>query len=686
MISITQKKPEDGSLIFYQENFVFGLTTNDLIGKFNKSQSAIIDLIFSSEDLLDEDRVVSIKDLASKLDLKVHTAQGRIRKLNSLGLLKELKFKYAKVSDNKRQGKRSVYQLELSKLLPSTLLVEVDNSPLDTKPTCLNVEEDVQVEETLSLPKRSLKQSFKQHGLELYDFGHTNTKTAYPKVESVPVIRAEGTSIVEQLISSEVRSKGRNAKPATRFSFERDVFVRNEEGRSVKVAARFDTHSNLLDIEDLVVLFAVYSMSHYYLKMLDSIGVPPKNFIPISYRQLGLIVGRKVGGDLLPYVRDCMTALNDARINAWGAHDLNFSDEIIHMQMKKDFSLFKELRLIATGIDTTDLKYSDYEDKVTHAIVELPDQVFNSLVLGSKVFTFPQNSFRVSPVLFSIYLFFRNRYKKYSTETTKHSFHDFSKLVFSDKDPVIFKRDILKILTDQKKALESGRIVDEMLKVDVSNHGSNINLELWGFTCDFNFIEQSVSICCDHEAMLTACEADNPSTPTKKNRFQTSEQDADFSRIFQSLFKTTFNKYSCRCQFKNGQEIHLHKYLSNETINQLAISVSQNDVDRNLYQHALSYRRSQVDKFLLNDKEFEQADVDAMMSITDVDLDDYYAVNLYRRILRFNQAKRDELYDVIFNGQFASEELIELLSLVEFEIIKQTSTQDPGTFTLSGFA
>ena len=102
MISITQKKPEDGSLIFYQENFVFGLTTNDLIGNFNKSQSAIVDLIFSCEDLLDEDRVVSIKDLATKLDLKVHTAQSRIRKLKSLGLLKELKFKYIEVSDNKR--------------------------------------------------------------------------------------------------------------------------------------------------------------------------------------------------------------------------------------------------------------------------------------------------------------------------------------------------------------------------------------------------------------------------------------------------------------------------------------------------------------------------------------------------------------------------------------------------------
>lgn len=682
MISITQKKPEDGSLIFYQENFVFGLTTNDLIGKFNKSQSAIVDLIFSCEELLDEDRVVSIKDLATKLDLKVHTAQSRIRKLKSLGLLKELKFKYIEVSDNKRQGKRSVYQLELAKLLPSTLLVETVNSNPESQISKTTVETSGQTDKESTLPKRSLKQSFKQHGLELYDFGHTNVKTAYPKVESVPVIRAEGTSIVEQLISSEVRSKGRNAKQPTNFSFERDVFVRNEDGKSVKVAARFDTHSNLLDIEDLVVLFAIYSMSHYYLKMLDSIGVPPKNFIPISYRQLGLIVGRKIGGDLLPYVRDCMTALNDARINAWGAHDLNFSDEIIHMQMKKDFSLFKELRLIATGIDTTDLKYSDYEDKVTHAIVELPDQVFNSLVLGSKVFTFPQNSFRVSPVLFSIYLFFRNRYKKYSAETTKHSFHDFSKLVFSDKDPVTFKRDILKSLNDQKKALESGRIVDDMLKVDVSNHGSQVNLELWGFTCDFNFSEQSVSICCDHETMLTACEADNPSTPTKKNRFQTSEQDADFTRIFQSLFKTTFNKYSCRCQFKNNQEVHLHKYLSNETINELAMSVSKNDVDKNLYQHALSYRRSQVDKFLLNDREFEQEDVNVMMSITDVELDDYYAVNLYRRILRFNQSKRDEVFDVVFNGQFASDELIEQIRLVEVEIIKQVSSQDTESFTM----
>ncbi|USD59066.1 DUF3346 domain-containing protein [Vibrio sp. SCSIO 43140] len=638
-IIIVDHQPSDGSLVvldlskiptFYKELDLQRLG-------FNVSNREMLTCLFSF--IKDSNvTIVSIQEMVAQTGWPLQTVRNRVRSLRSKSLLTKFPFKY-------RDG---------SKTPPKAVCEVLDlNAYLDNHAVPLIAENTDKANNALLAARNRNTRLLAVHELD-----------SLPKVskDNLPtVVRHLGNHPVEQLVKPVARRKGKSAPTNKSPDREqaRHFYVSNAEGNTVKVPCKIRSYMNIMDHEDLQVLYACYTLIfQYHKKALPKHrqnGTLPKNLTPVHIHSISAMIGRARSGPNNAVIRDCLYAIDDTQFDFHGLAEVELADSTLHGYAKMEYKNFKYFTpLTDKQAEIDDKQQLRFGDDATIYLISLPDTVFEALMEEDQVFAFPESALTVPPIVFSLYLRFRARCKgpKQKYDTPLSSLHS-SMTGASHKSKFTHFKHLLKSSFELLMVKDTFRN-KEGLEFKYSEDSQEYTFNLWGYHGRLSFKEDYLTVTCDLEEMLKYCKAgtgDNSGSPVIDNEI--SELYADtlnkkISRQFGKFVDRKFKKYSVVYPLSNStsKNFELSKYTSDDDIEMIANYFGK--LTNKLYASVEVQIRAELEMIKgleLCGEELTSQQFSDLMDALDIDLFSINEVDIIHRFSR-NTRYHEELLSV----------------------------------------
>lgn len=646
LIILPQEKPTNLDLTHY---------------KLSKTARQTVEALLTSGSLADEQGLISVQEFAVHSGEILHTVRNRLRTLRAKGLLQPIPFKF--------QDGTSLPRITCDVLVIKTheeyvkrTAGEVSESPKanDKLPTTNN----------LTTQREKNKNMLADKGVNLPKFSKGNTPA---------VLRHLGNNPVEQLINTSNRKKGRSAVENKVADSEqaREIFVKAATGTK-KIITRVRSFMNIMDGEDLQVLYATYALVYNYhrneLEKHRKKGTSPKNLTPIHIDQIIDMIGRSRGGPNRMHVRDCLQAIIDTEYDLHGLAEVELEDITLHGYARHSFRNFSYL----TPLTETEPEIDSDTGRVvfgldaTIYLVSLPENVFNLIMKEDQLFAFPEKSLAVPAILFTLYLRFRALcHHGDLTETLKNVYKQMSG---GKTDLNSFK----KTLKSAFRGLDKKKLNDPHLRHEYIEKLDEVHFNLWGYRGRISFKEEYLKVQCNVEEMLKCCKATNESSPTINNLmselYQVEHLNKRISRQMSSVVPRRFKKFSviygkkqdtielCKYVPREEKDLVVDRLCSEYQLNSMAVEVQvDSDIDS-------------IQGLIINDSELSKRDFDFLLESIGIDSNRIELLDLIQRLNR-RTSLHDEIHQIVFDGVEPSLKLIRILKDIEDDLSQNVSSE-----------
>ncbi|MGR5159686.1 replication initiator protein RctB domain-containing protein [Vibrio owensii] len=465
------KRVSSGGSIIHIPN---GLENNAQLQNLHVSTSNIefIDFLLSSEVIskLDGQRTISTSELVEISGYKRNTLNSKIRKLEENKFLRSVSFKFC---DNK-SSKAKAFTLDLS-----------HNGERAAKP--------------------SSKHDRRRMNTRLAEQGYPPSPK-YGKGE-LQLVSVVSVFPPEQLLSNTVRKKGRSLTKEERLAKDPNISRMIYIGDSSDgVPAEAKTSGKMMDIEDLVVFFALLSVISKYHRenqdYYDRHGIEPENLTPFHVDQILHALSRTAGsGPAQARIRDSLQAIGDTYFNLWSLREFlvisEFDDDLLSVldgYAITEYRIFHYLSpLVRNKPEVIDNEIVIDVSNSNLYIVKMHPHLFNSIIKDKSHFALPTDLMRCDPSLFRFYLNLRSRLSK--TNNIKGRLRKtFGQLFLS-------KGNDLSLMDSIRRSFRSlGEF--ENTSCDFDYELQILKFEMWGYTGSFSFENDWFDITADKAKVI----------------------------------------------------------------------------------------------------------------------------------------------------------------------------------------
>lgn len=627
---------DEGSLICINKS-VSREQIDESHSKLTKIERTTLEFIIDSRSLVNEQQLISVRQLGIELGLKDHTFRQRVRNLYSKRFLRRIPFTYADCSS---QSKVACYELVTA---PERAELVVQESSPKNPP---------------ALPgwkKALIKSGF----------------APIPKVTTAntPVLRhAEQTlqSAVEQVVNQNQRVRG---KPLTHDVQNSSGYTRPFLLNGQRMNTLVSSKTHIMDFADLQVLYAVHSLIHKYHReqVLSGDISQVRNLTPIYIDDVLKVLQRAKTGPNFHYVRDCLYAIKDTTFDFSSIRNIAVPDGNLYGEIKgeyKNFTYFSPFH--PTGPDGTTkgntLAKNHLECNASVYLITVPEVIFKSLTRGERLFSFPKMVLSIPSIFFAVYLRCRvlNIGDALYQEELSRTFSSLNK---------VYARELSKAYS----ILKSRKIYDDNFGITYNEVTRTYTLNMWGYNVVIDLVNEIMSAICDVELMIKCSNADNPNAPTIFNDMAvlTQEYDAlDQPYRFRKLMgvKTLFRQHTICLHIRDAEHENVHEltlYCDEDDVSSIANLISIKSLCT--VSEAKNYVMHQLERTIpvtVRDVDLTKGDFDHLLSLSDdKHIDDWVRCIAIRRLRRRKSIHQDVI-DYVIDGKEPSKELIS--SIKEF--------------------
>ncbi|MCL9783713.1 DUF3346 domain-containing protein [Vibrio sp. S4M6] len=623
--------------------------------KLSKSARQTVNSLLASSALADDQGLVSVQEFAAQSGEILHTVRNRLRTLRSKGLLQSVPFQFSDGSSLPRITCDVLLIESHEDYLSRTVDHTDDSSKTHKIATTIN--------NNLTTQREKNRNMLAEKGFNLPKFSKGNTPA---------VLRHLGNNPVEQLINTSNRKKGRSAITNKVADAEqaREIFVKASTGTK-KIITRVRSFMNIMDGEDLQVLYATYALVYNYhrneLEKHRKNGTSPKNLTPIHIDQIIDMIGRSRGGPNRMHVRDCLQAIIDTEYDLHGLAEVELDDITLHGYARHSFRNFSYL----TPLTETEPEIDPDTGRVvfgldaTIYLVSLPNNVFDLIMKEDQLFAFPEKSLAVPAILFTLYLRFRALcHHGDLTETLKNMYRQMSG---GKTDLGSFK----KALKSAFRSLDKKKLNDPHLRHEYVDELNEIHFNLWGYRGRISFKEEYLKVTCHVEEMLKCCKATSENSPIVNNimseLYQVEHLNKRISRQMSSVVSRRFKKFSviygkkqntielCKYVSKEEKEFVVDRLCSEYQLNSMAVEVQiDSDIDA-------------IQGLVINNSELSKEHFDFLLESIGINPNTLEVLDLIQRINR-RTSLHTEIHRVVFDRAEASMKLIRTLKEIEEDL------------------
>lgn len=645
---LTLNRSASGGTVLYFPEFVADneeLRNSSFLTYKEKETLAIL---IEVQNHLDEQNTISVNEIAELHNFVPQTFRGRLRNFRTKGLLKKIDFSFA---DGSYRAKVVCETLDLTPLI---IGINGKSKPENKPP--------------INKPRWNIKAALEKEGHGML-----------PKVtkENLPMaVRHMGNNPIEQLINQNIRKKGRGAdkdkvpdREEVRFFYVKGV------DRSEKIPARIKSYNNIMDPEDLQVLYCCYSLIYHFHK--DKLekhfmeGTLPRNLTPVHINHIIDLLGRWRSGPNRAYVRDCLQAIADTAYDLHRLGEVEFEDGSLSGYAQETFRNFESFSPLSDKAPEVDKKTGRilFGEGATIFLIKLPQGIFERLMQQDTLFAFPQNALAANAFLFTLYLRFRALCKDKGYDDRISDLH---KKLAPKQSLKSFKKTIRTAFKEMPK------VKDNFLWAKYDDIEDIYHFNIWGYHGRLSFKENYMSVTCHESEMLTCCNAEPElNAPVVNNELSTlyynQRLEKSIARQLGASLDRRFLKFSVTYAsgaFGAPSEILIHKYTTEQAFDDAVEAISETHfVDHLAIEIQIKADMENISGLEIAGRELEESEFYYLLKKLHLDLDHRQIIGFIQRIHRKKKLHND-LFEVTFNGVEPSLSLLKQIATIKQRIIQ----------------
>ncbi|MEI8659268.1 replication initiator protein RctB domain-containing protein [Vibrio sp. Hal054] len=475
----------EGSMVFFDPTKK-PYSLNDFTNSLTLTAAQIHTLtgILESREHANEEMTITIAEVRDHLNISEDTMKQRIKALVNMGLLQSRPFQYAHSNVTR---KVKVWELTLSKPIFQEIVVEV-------KPT------------TTGYDARLMKASEKFKA-EFHD-------VTMPQGAELRIVTPTNNHIIEQLIDVSTTRKKQLVKT---FSF---------SGR--KVNALVKSTSRIADMYDFKVYCAVVTLVYHYHEIVVrnySDLKEPINRTPFHIDDVLKLIyphrkNFRFSGKDRSRVRGAFQAIGDTIFEIIDTGMEQIMDVEAMGFTKNTAKMVNQLTPFTTEESVIDGDELHFGENATIYIVELQENVFDSLKKDGSLYVLPRSVLGLPPILFGLYLKLRSLAK--IPRDTSVPYREFSlalttlhQSMGNNETFAMFRNSLVNELKSTRK-YQNGQSV---LK-DIDKNKHEILFNLYGFHIVWTERDNKLQVRLHVKEFLACCDitAEKQRAPTMKNK------------------------------------------------------------------------------------------------------------------------------------------------------------------------
>lgn len=474
----------DGSMIYYPTDFSITMDQVESFGlSFTKNELVIIDAIIKAYYIIDDNRVVTIKTLDAiyQTPLKYHQINHAIRKLHTMGYLKELSFEFA-TSGTKRKCK--LYELVFSEKKCIVDLVEIKNK------------------QQKHAKNRKLAQVSRRETTQLMD---TKGLRKPPSVTSnTQLVKQQVNYPFEQIYAP----RGSNKQKLVGY-----VWGKNKQGDSVSVPCQVSSTSRVVTDDDILTYYSLISLTYtYHLQWRNSYLASneiPVNKTPVMIADIIKMRGISEGEPSRKRIRESMEALHRTEYDFGAIMPIEWEGQDFYK-----ISNFRILQLESYSTIQPKIINGEFVTNINAWTIKWPDAFFKAIFFNNEsAWVFPRYLLSLDPLLCLLYLHCRANYQK---QKLSMDLEHLRKCIARNEGYDNFRKRLLRSL---KQAKTKMHCAPEYIEGDRKNL-YYVKLNLFGYNVKIDFNEDYISITKNERAFLEALNVNNFSKPTIRNEMK----------------------------------------------------------------------------------------------------------------------------------------------------------------------
>lgn len=474
----------DGSMIYYPTDFSITMDQVESFGlSFTKNELVIIDAIIKAYHIIDDNRVVTIKTLDAiyQTPLKYHQINHAIRKLHTMGYLKELSFEFA-TSGTKRKCK--LYELVFSEKKCIVDLVEIKNK------------------QQKHAKNRKLAQVSRRETTQLMD---TKGLRKPPSVTSnTQLVKQQVNYPFEQIYAP----RGSNKQKLVGY-----VWGKNKQGDSVSVPCQVSSTSRVVTDDDILTYYSLISLTYtYHLQWRNSYLASneiPVNKTPVMIADIIKMRGISEGEPSRKRIRESMEALHRTEYDFGAIMPIEWEGQDFYK-----ISNFRILQLESYSTIQPKIINGEFVTNINAWTIKWPDAFFKAIFFNNEsAWVFPRYLLSLDPLLCLLYLHCRANYQK---QKLSMDLEHLRKRIARNEGYDNFRKRLLRSL---KQAKTKMHCAPEYIEGDRKNL-YYVKLNLFGYNVKIDFNEDYISITKNERAFLEALNVNNFSKPTIRNEMK----------------------------------------------------------------------------------------------------------------------------------------------------------------------
>ncbi|WP_256385175.1 replication initiator protein RctB domain-containing protein [Photobacterium toruni] len=474
----------DGSMIYYPTDFSITMDQVESFGlSFTKNELVIIDAIIKAYHIIDDNRVVTIKTLDAiyQIPLKYHQINHAIRKLHTMGYLKELSFEFA-TSGTKRKCK--LYELVFSEKKCIVDLVEIKNK------------------QQKHAKNRKLAQVSRRETTQLMD---TKGLRKPPSVTSnTQLVKQQVNYPFEQIYAP----RGSNKQKLVGY-----VWGKNKQGDSVSVPCQVSSTSRVVTDDDILTYYSLISLTYtYHLQWRNSYLASneiPVNKTPVMIADIIKMRGISEGEPSRKRIRESMEALHRTEYDFGAIMPIEWEGQDFYK-----ISNFRILQLESYSTIQPKIINGEFVTNINAWTIKWPDAFFKAIFFNNEsAWVFPRYLLSLDPLLCLLYLHCRANYQK---QKLSMDLEHLRKRIARNEGYDNFRKRLLRSL---KQAKTKTHCTPEYIEGDRKNL-YYVKLNLFGYNVKIDFNEDYISITKNERAFLEALNVNNFSKPTIRNEMK----------------------------------------------------------------------------------------------------------------------------------------------------------------------
>lgn len=512
-IVITTRSASDGSFILLdkEHDFYFEVVNALYRNKrfFTNSAISTVEYIHTFSKKTPAQEILSVSSLAEHFGISMSSLTKRLKALRDLQVLNKIPVVF---SDGSRHPKVACEVIRIDHLLTHESL----------NPNLVNADEDT---EEIINQRWSDKRRLKEYGIKDLP---TIDREKLPQVVSL-----QSHFLANQLAATEPRLRGKKAEILREKRIysqsSRKLKVRTEDGITKTFVAEIRSYTGIMDPSDLQVLYAVYTLIRHYHKIFTSKFKSDSILTPVHVNHIVALLGKSRCGPNTAYIRDSLQAIEDTEYNLMALEKsrFEFADGFYDAYGSAKFKHFDKCIPLSENCVKVEEDGRVKLSEATIYLIAIPEFLFNRLMGDETLFVFPQESLKLHPLLFSLYLRLRitTRNNKFSERlSTTH------KAITTEQQMSNFKIMLRRSLGSLEKS-KSPHLNAKLIGNDL------YEFNLFGYHGKVSFLDEYLSGFCDLDEMLACCDAERREgyrgtcdTPTIHNELSLNFQ-AYFERV-----------------------------------------------------------------------------------------------------------------------------------------------------------